>query len=312
MKPLASRLRPEVFRVAREGGAIDLVDLVNERITSLDPIEAAALARHDDELAERLESAELFEGPEAERQRRSAWAARMVRRPRPIEGLGHAVPGDWHAARRLPEMFHPTWREPERWRRLAEDHAGGQRYLTMPGLLSDAAARRILAEVLSLGWTRLATDLVQADRHLLGARDVPTWLDLLQGEVFRGLVGAVLGRAMPPGLVVNAWRLGRGDFMGVHPDGRLYFGTIGLGLCEGWSAAQGGAIAFGEPHERGMIVRQRWYPHLGDACLFAPDGDTWHAVEAVTSGTRHSLTGWWVPPEDGLTRGREATASEDA
>lgn len=303
MKPLAQRLRSEVFRVTREGGAIDLVDLVNERITSLDPAEVAALDGHDDVLADRLETAELFEGPAAERQRRSAWAARMVRRPRPIEGLGHPVPGDWELARRLPTMFHPTWREPERWRRLAEEHAGGQRYLALPGLLTDEAARRIKAEVLTLSWTRLATDLVQADRHLLGPDDVPTWLDLLAGEVFRALVGAVLGRPMPAGLVVNAWRLGRGDFMGVHPDGRLYFGTVSLGLCEGWSASQGGAIAFGEPHEAGMIVRQRWYPHLGDVGLFAPDGDTWHVVETVTQGTRHSLTGWWVPPEDGLTRG---------
>ena len=93
--------------------------------------------------------------------------------------------------------------------------------------------------------------------------------------------------------------------MGVHPDGRFYAATISLGLCEGWSAADGGAIAFGMPRHDGLEVRQRWIPHLGDACLFAPDGATWHAVEPVTTDRiRRSLTGWWVDEEHGLTRGR--------
>lgn len=302
---LASRLRAEVLRISKPDGGIDLVDLVLERITSLEGHEVAALQSTNHELALRLEAAGLFEGPDAEDHRHSAWAARTVRRPRPVEGIDRPVTGDWSLADRLPDVFAPAWRDPERWRRLAEDHAGGQRYLALPGLVAETTAIRIRAEVLALTWSRLATELVQADRCLLRASDVPTWLDLLQGEVFRALVSAVLGRTMPAGLVVNAWRLGRGDLMGVHPDGRLYFGTISLGLAEGWSACDGGAIAFGEPHRDGFIVRQRWFPHLGDVCLFAPDGDTWHAVEAVRGDRiRHSLTGWWVDPEDGLTRGR--------
>jgi hypothetical protein len=82
--------------------------------------------------------------------------------------------------------------------------------------------------------------------------------------------------------------------MSAHPDGRLYCGTLSLGLCSGWTAADGGAIAFGDPTPQGFHVRERWLPHLGDALLFAPAADTWHAVEPVTSDkTRHSLTGWW-------------------
>src|SRR5262249_22467097 len=73
-KPLAQRLRAEVFRVAREDGGVDLVDLVLERITSLDAGETARLGRHDDDLEERLASAGLFEGPDAEEARTSAWA----------------------------------------------------------------------------------------------------------------------------------------------------------------------------------------------------------------------------------------------
>ncbi len=213
----------------------------------------------------------------------------------------------WSRASELPAIIAPAWREPERWRRLAEARAGGQRYLELPALVTPATALQIRDEVLALPMVRLTTELLDADRKLLGAFDVPTWLDLLQDEALRELVGAVLGRPMPAGLVVNAWRLSRDDFMGVHPDGRLYRGTISLGLCQDWTADDGGAIAFGDKlDDERFAARQRWVPHLGDACLFAPDVDTWHCVEAVrTDRVRHSLTGWWVNPEDGLTRGRE-------
>jgi len=211
----------------------------------------------------------------------------------------------WSRAEELSPLFSETWRTPERWRRLAEDRAAGQRYLMLPELLTYSAASAIRQAVLALPMVRLTTELLDADRRLLAATEVTAWLDLLQGDALRALVSAVLGRIMPRGLVVNAWRLGRDDFMGVHPDGRLYQGTISLGLCNGWSASHGGAIAFGDRDGESFVVRQRWLPHLGDACLFAPDVDTWHAVEPVRSDTpRHSLTGWWTELEDGLTRGR--------
>lgn len=211
----------------------------------------------------------------------------------------------WGLARELPAVVASGWREPERWRRLAEDRAGGQRYLVLPGLLEPEAARALREAALALPMARLATVLVAADRRLLAGDELAPWLDLLQHVVLRGLVSAVLGRTMPSGLVVNAWRLARGDQMGIHPDGPLYKGTISLGLCEGWTAADGGAIAFGDRDGDDLIVRQRWFPHLGDACLFAPDVDTWHAVEPVRGDvTRYSVTGWWTEPVDGLTRGR--------
>jgi hypothetical protein len=211
----------------------------------------------------------------------------------------------WSRAAELPSAFSAAWREPERWRRLAEDRAAGQRYLPLPELLTPSAAATIRDAVLALPMTRLTTALLDADRRLLANGEVAEWLDLLQGDALRALVSDVLGRPMPRGLVVNAWRLGRGDFMGVHPDGRLYRGTISLGLCTDWTADDGGAIAFGDRDGESFVVRQRWLPHLGDACLFAPDIDTWHSVEAVrTDAIRHSLTGWWTELEDGLTRGR--------
>lgn len=212
----------------------------------------------------------------------------------------------WSLAAELPAAIAPAWRDPDRWRLLAEQRAAGSRYLMLPSLLTEAAATAIRAEVLAIPMVRLTTALLDAERHLLAATEVPCWLDLLQGEALRALVSDVLHRDMPTGLVVNAWRLHRGDYMGVHPDGPLYRGTISLGLCPSWSPAAGGAIAFGDKAGDDFVVRERWYPHLGDACLFAPEADTWHCVEAVQGDTaRHSLTGWWTEPTDGLTRGRE-------
>ena len=211
----------------------------------------------------------------------------------------------WSRAAELPPAFSTPWREPERWRRLGEERAAGQRYLMLPELLTPSAASAIRETVLALPMVRLTTALLDAERRLLAADEVSAWLDLLQGEALRALVSAVLDRPMPRGLVVNAWRLRRGDFMGVHPDGRLYRGTISLGLCNGWTASDGGALAFGDRDGDSFVVRQRWFPHLGDACIFAPEVDTWHSVEPVRSDApRHSLTGWWTELEDGLTRGR--------
>jgi hypothetical protein len=209
----------------------------------------------------------------------------------------------WASARELSPVVAPMWRDPERWRRLAEDRAGGQRYLVLPGLLANAEATTLRDAAMALPLVRLTTELLTADRRLLASDELAAWLDLLQHDAFRALVSAVLDRAMPHGLVVNAWRLGRGDHMGVHPDGHLYFGTITLGLCDRWTASDGGAIAFGDRTSDGFVARQRWFPHLGDACLFAPAADTWHQVEPVVTDTpRYSLTGWWTTPEDGLTR----------
>jgi hypothetical protein len=308
---LSARLRPDILKIETHDG-LDLVDLIRERITSLDPDEARALDLDPDEdldaelLQMRLSDAEVLEDAGSDEIRRSAWAGRKVRGVAAFSSRTQPASGPWELATTLPAFIAETWRQPERWRRLAEDHAAGTRYLHLPGLLTEVAARRISSEVLDLQQTRLTTDLVDADRHLLGPSDVPTWLDLMQSPPLIALVGAVLARPIPGGLVVNAWRLTRGDHMGVHPDGRFYAATLSLGLCEGWTASDGGAIAFGVPRESGLEVRQRFIPHLGDACLFAPDGATWHAVEAVnTDRIRRSLTGWWVEEEHGLTRGAE-------
>jgi hypothetical protein len=277
----------------REDGGLDLLDLTLERTVSLTAEEAAALDHP--EVLKKLDSLMLLEGVTADAIRETVWSARTKGRPAPFPAA--QVAGDFGEAACLPdlvaELVSPAWRDPERLRRLAEERAGGRRYLFLPGLVAPEAAARLAAQAAALQYQRMDTDIVHAERHLLVEGELAEWRALM--ATTRSLFGAVLGVPLAEKLFINAWRLGRGDSMSVHPDGRLYCGTLSLGLCEGWTAADGGAIAFGEPGRDGFCVRERWLPHLGDALLFAPAADTWHAVEPVLSDKiRYSLTGWWT------------------
>jgi len=68
----------------------------------------------------------------------------------------------------------------------------------------------------------------------------------------RLLFSAVVGRELPAGLVVNAWRLAPGDHMGAHPDGPRYYGTISLGLNAEWSPTPPREF-FSEKFQRGRL-----------------------------------------------------------
>jgi hypothetical protein len=286
-------LRTEVMRFTREDGGVDLVDLLLERFVSLTADEALALEQADPALMQRLEGLLLCEGTIADLLRRSAWSART--HGRPLVPTAPHRPGDWEEARTLPPQVAPEWSHPERYRRLAEEHAAGRRYLSLPGFLAPSAAARLAAEAAALPFDRLSTDYAYAERRLLEGNELSEWRDLMASPAIRRLFGAVLAAELPERVSMNVWRLSRGDFMGVHPDGRRYRGTLSLGLSDGWAAADGGAIAFGDPTPEGFRVRERWLPHLGDALLFAPSHDTWHAVEpVVTARTRLSVTGWWT------------------
>jgi hypothetical protein len=141
------------------------------------------------------------------------------------------------------------------------------------------------------------SEIVHAERRWLTADELVEWQSFLAAPTTRAILGGVLGVELPENITGKVWRLRRDDYFAVHPDGRLYRGTISLGLCDGWSAADGGAIAFGEPRASGLEVRERWLPHAGDVCLFAPDRTTYHAVEPVRSDrVRWSVTSWWTAP----------------
>jgi len=106
-----------------------------------------------------------------------------------------------------------------------------------------------------------------------------------------------MGLDLPSRIFVRAWKLGPGDSMAIHKDGLHDVTTFSIGLCEDWTAAAGGAIAFGDPAHGGLTVTERWLPHLGDLLIFRPTARAWHAVEPVTQGTRLTLTGHYVGPD---------------
>ena len=297
---LQDRLRPELLQRAREDGGLDLLDPLSDRLVSLSPREARALTRRDPMLATKLEAHGLLEGASAEQLRAECWDAKLRGRPA-VAAAGDVVAVAWGAATALPPLVAPAWRDPERWRRLAETRAAGQRYLVLPGFVAPDALAALAAEVAALPYARLETDLVRAARCLDGADALAGWRAFMADAATRLLFGAVIGRELPPGLTLNAWRLDDGDHMGVHPDGRRYQGTLSVGLCEGWRARDGGAIAFGTPTPAGFAVTERWLPHAGDVCVFAPDADTWHAVEPVVGRRRSTLTGWWTFAEHALS-----------
>ena len=216
-----------------------------------------------------------------------------LREPAPPPPAPPIAEVNWDEALDWPDIVSPAWKDPKRLRRLAEDRAGGRRYLMLPGFLTREAAVAIAAEAEALPYARFDSDVVQGDKCLLHGNQLRDWRKFLLGARTRRLLGGLLGRELPDGLVINAWRMLPGDGMAVHPDGRLYWATVSLGLCDGWTAADGGAIAFGDPEGPNFVVRERWYPHLGDVSLFVPTPTTWHMVEP-SARRRLTATGWWV------------------
>ncbi len=291
---MAGELRAELLRFVREDGGVDFLDLIFERLISLSPDEARGLDEGAPEVVAKLEALHLYEGAVAETMRRAAWSSRSRHRPRPF-AADFVAAADWQEARALPSIVADEWRRPERLRRLAEERAAGRRYLPLPGFLDPEAAARLREQAAALPFARMDSQLVHAERRLLGDGELAEWRALMAAPELRRLFGAVLGMELPERLFINAWRLSGEDYFSVHPDGRLYRGTLSLGLCQGWSAAHGGAIAFGDPTPDGFVVRERWLPHVGDALLFAPTNDSWHTVEPLTGDqVRLSLTGWWT------------------
>jgi hypothetical protein len=284
--------RREILSFSRDDGGLDLLDLLFDRIVRIAPDQVAALDAGDPRMLQYCERLHLFESPEIVALRAKALAARLAE-PAPPPASPPIDDVDWEAARDWPEIVAAEWRDPERLRRLAEDRAGGRRYLMLRGFLEPDTARAIAAAAESLPFERFESDVVRGDKCLLGGDQLRDWRIFLVGRRTRRLFGALLGRELPDGLVMNAWRMHPGDGMAIHPDGRLYWATISLGLCEGWKAADGGAIAFGDPEADGFVVRERWFPHLGDVCLFVPTPTTWHIVEP-SARRRITATGWWV------------------
>jgi len=297
-------LRADVLRFPRSDGGLDLLDLLLDTLHSLsaaefevlDTLERGQLAEDAPEargLFAKLEQALLWEGPVAEAVRRERHSAKLHRWAEGQELVEEPEPEWVPPGGAALEVLAPEWRLPERYRRLREERLAGRRLFVLRGLISPEVARALAGEALGLPFERMLTSHVEAERYTLGEELAPLQA-LLRDEAFRRLIGAVLGQELGAGLLLNAWQMRPGDRMALHPDGPRYLATFSLGLCPSWTASQGGAIAFGDPEPEGFSVRERFLPHLGDACLFVPHARSWHAVERVRSGQRLSVTAWWL------------------
>lgn len=290
--PPAARLRAELIHQPDPRGGLLLYDPLLERLHRLDPSEQAQLHAPGPELLARLQAGLLLEGASAQALRASVVQARAASPPRPAQ-LPQVAQVDWGLAEDLPDGVSPRWRNGEALRRKAEDRAAGRRVLVLDGFLAPVFLDVLEAEVRALPRQRLETELVRAERARVH-QGLPALQEILTAAHTRTLLGAVLGVALPPQVEANAWHLQPGDCMGVHPDGPRYRATWALGLNRGWTAADGGAIAFGQPlPDGGFDVRSRWLPHRGDLCLFVPHATSWHQVEPPRR-PRWTVTGWWV------------------
>ncbi len=292
------RLRHELLQFETEGG-LDIVDLLLEQVHHFDGDEARAIAAlpepPPDALAARLPAGLLLEGPLADELRRAGWAARI--RKAPPAPPRQETSGDWHLATRLPAFISAPWRQPERWRRLAEDRAAGRVLLRLEGLLEPESALALREAVSDLAYDRRENAYVKGHGYDVEPEELPEILpELLRGPLY-SLLCQVLDEALPTRIFGRAWRLEEGDSIALHNDGVHYRATLSIGLCPDWSAADGGAIAFGSPTADGLNVSERWIPHLGDVLLFRPTATAWHAVEEVRRGTRYTLTSHFVAPE---------------
>lgn len=297
-------LRTELLRFPTPDGGVEILDLVLERLHAFDAAEAAQLdagAPFSPELTAKLQAAMLLEGPTADVIREACRHGRARSHMPPPPDPGDAPDSPiWARAEDLPAMIAPAWRDPERWRRLAEDHRAGRALLRLEGLLTPNAAEALRADAAALPFEERHTAYVQGGGCELSGEQLSGWLEPLARGPLHALLSAVMRQALPARMFSRVWRLGPGDGIAVHKDGLHYVATLSIGLSPDWTARHGGAIAFGRPTPGGALdVTDRWLPHLGDALLFRPSALAWHGVEPVIDGTRYTLTTHYVSPRYG-------------
>jgi len=285
--------RTDILRVSRDDGGLDLVDLIMDRLHRFDASEAAAIASGDAAMWARLETLFVVDNAMGRMLQEQQWAGRARGVPVANQAL-QVADVDWSRAAAFPEEVSAFWRDGERWRRLAEERAAGRAMLVVRGFLTPEAVQTLRAAVEVLDYKRWELELVHAEHHVLQDDELTTWRGLFHNDDVRHVLGGVLGVSLEARTTINAWRVSPGDYFRAHVDGKNYVGTFSLGLCDGWTAADGGAIAFGTPQPEGFEVQERWLPHGGDLCLFRPREAWWHTVEPVESRTRLTLTGWWM------------------
>lgn len=194
----------------------------------------------------------------------------------------------------LPEWVAPHWRSPERWRRLSENRLAGQQLHRLNGLFSRTSALNLLEEIKALPMERQDNTYLRGGYYQPDADEVRALLPDFASGAIRELFGATLGKVLPSRMFLRAFQLQADDLIAEHVDGEHYAATFTIGLCDRWSSAQGGAIAFGENRQGTFHTQSRWLPHLGDVLVFVTSKTLAHRVEPVAFGERFTLTGQYV------------------
>lgn len=287
-------LRREVLAERRADGSMVLLDPLFERIEPLSPTQVGALDAGDPAALAALDERWLRQGPTADAVRAAAWAARLRPEPAPPAAVARMTHDTCVDVSRV--GWAPAWQDPERWRRLGEAGIAGTAALCLEGLFAADLAAAARDQVQALPREHVEAAVIAAER-VRGLAATGGALGTLQAALAapatRRFFGAALGRPLGEELHLNAWRLGPGQRMAVHQDGARYAATVAIGLNPGWSAGDGGAIAFGVPGPAGLGVQWRWLPHAGDVLVFAPTATSWHAVEPPTR-ERWTVSGWWL------------------
>jgi len=296
------KLRHELLHFPTDDGGLEVVDLLLQRLHRFSALEAQQLAELPGpvslRLAGRLEELMLVEGDTADALRESARQG-QIRRPPKSPPAWPSAEGPWELAARLPAEVAPMWRQPERWRRMAEDRLAGRLLLRAEGFLTEEGARALKARADGLPFAH--QDGMYARGECYNEHDAAVdrlgVMALFASGPLHTLISYVMGEDLTSRIFLRCWRLTEGGRIAVHNDGVHYVTTFSIGLSEGWTAGQGGAIAFGVPGAGGIEATERWLPHLGDLILFRPTAMSWHAVEEVRSGERMTVTGHYVSEE---------------
>ena len=283
-------LRPEILRREHQDGSLSLLDPLLQTAIILSPEEHKALSQTPlpPALLEKLEDHIMLEDEGAKALRESFWHAKQLLRlsPSPYPSTDQT---DWTQASKLPSIIRSPWRQAAPWKKSYERMRAGNDILIMDDLFEP---QPLLDHLAQLSFPPYHNKLLQASRTPVN--DGPIW-KIMHNPIFRSFVHALIGLPSASNhVLVHAWSLEPGDYIGLHSDGPRYQGTLSVGCTPHWTADQGGAIAFGRPTACGFDVTQRWTPELGSALLFAPKANLWHGVEEVQKGTRHTLTGWWT------------------
>ena len=291
------KLRSELILLDALDGGLDVIDLLLEREHHFVADDALSLRGGGDlppPLAARLAQAMLLEGPVAKALREGCRHGRMrSHAPAPAFAASGSANVPWDEARSLPEWVATPWRDPERWRRLAEDRIAQRTLLRIDGFLTEPHALELRRTVAALPFHSQDNMYVRGDGYDIKT-ELDAFFDSFRSGPLHRLISYVMNESLPSRLFLRAWRFGPGGRIGIHKDGLHYVTTFSIGLSCDWTAAAGGAIAFGQPVRAGLEVVERWLPHLGDLLLFRPSALAWHAVEEVAAGVRYTLTGQYV------------------